>query len=267
MRVLGLAVGTTFPVPGLPAAADDCDVVVERSTPWWDPADASVLSDVRFDDGRPAFRVEAGPDGTWRFWGHGYGEAVVLDAGARVCCAFADGAPIARLLVGQVLPFLAGRRGFEVLHAAGVVIDGGAVVLCAPSGTGKSTVLRALLARGGVGFLADDTVAIDEALQAWAGPGVIGPELEPITPAVASVPVRAVAVLSRGGDGVGLEPLADPRALLAQGYDALPRSPERQIAGLDRLSRLAGAAELLALRVPEGGVDAAADALLAHLRT
>lgn len=263
MRVLGLAVATTFPVPGLPPQGPAIEVLVERSTPWWDPSDATVLSDVRFADDRPAFRVDAGPPGTWRFWGHGHGEAVVLEDGARVCCAFSEGAPIARLLHGQVLPFLAGVRGFEVLHACAVVVGGQAIVVCAPSGTGKSTVLRALLDRG-AGFLADDTVAVDDALAAWAGPGVIGPDLEAADVAAESCAVRTVVVLSRGGEAVALEPLHDPRVLLAQGYDALPRSPERQVAGLDRLSRLAGAAQLLSLRVPEGGAGAAADALLAR---
>lgn len=261
----GLSVRAELPVAGIDGPAPPApDVVLELDHPWWDPADATVLSDLRFDDGRPALRVEAGPGATWRFWGHGYGEAVAVvgDGGARVGCAPTDPAVFARLLHGQVLPFLSGQRGFELLHACAITGRRGATLVCGPSGAGKSTLLRALLARG-AGFLADDAVAIDAAGMAWAGPGVIGPELEPAVVAAPSAPVRRVVLLARGGDRVALEPVADARVLLGLGYDALEHDPGRQVRRLDRLSALAAAVELLRLHVPEGAVDDAAACLLA----
>lgn len=261
MRVLGLDVGATIALPGLPAARADQAITVVPGNVDWDAQGADVVSDLRFPDGAPALRIEAGLDGTWRFWGHGYGAALVAADGRRVHVPVAA-APgrIARLLHGQVLPFLASRSGFEVLHACAVVVDGRAVLLCAPSGSGKSTVLRALLARG-AGFLADDSVAVDDDLRAWAGPGVIGPELEPAPVAAEALPIGAVVLLRRGAEA-GLAPLVAPWELLAQGYDALPRDPARATAGLDRLSRLAGSAPLLELGVAEGGVEDAAARLL-----
>jgi hypothetical protein len=56
-----------------------------------------------------------------------------------------------------VIPVVLLARGFEALHAGGVLSNRGVVALCATSGTGKSTLAAALGARG-LPHVADDTV-------------------------------------------------------------------------------------------------------------
>ncbi len=57
-----------------------------------------------------------------------------------------------------VLPVVLLARGFDALHGSAVMLDdGGVIVLCATSGTGKSTLALAMTAAGARHF-ADDTV-------------------------------------------------------------------------------------------------------------
>lgn len=59
-----------------------------------------------------------------------------------------------------ILPLAWTVNGGEALHASAVCHSSGVVLLCAPSGTGKST-LACALARSGWPFLADDGVLLD----------------------------------------------------------------------------------------------------------
>jgi predicted nucleic acid-binding protein len=62
-------------------------------------------------------------------------------------------------LVSTVLAFVLRLRGYEVLHAASVVIDGAAVAIVGPGGAGKST-LAACLAERGFTMLSEDVTAL-----------------------------------------------------------------------------------------------------------
>ena len=87
-------------------------------------------------------------------------------------------APLGEALVLQLVstyaaPLAAQRAGAFVLHAAAAVRDGRALVVCAHSGTGKSSVMTAL-ADAGWHPLTEDLLAIEidvaGAPRAWPGP-------------------------------------------------------------------------------------------------
>jgi hypothetical protein len=73
--------------------------------------------------------------------------------------AGADPAAVARFAGMAPLAALCYQRGMTVWHAATAVRDGGAVVLAGESGTGKSTLLAALMKRGW-GMLGDELAAL-----------------------------------------------------------------------------------------------------------
>ena len=78
--------------------------------------------------------------------------------------AYADGVDLATLedtFARSVLPFALHTRGTQVLHASAVLGSSGLCVLCARSGTGKSTIAYALSRRPGALLWADDAVAFD----------------------------------------------------------------------------------------------------------
>jgi hypothetical protein len=66
---------------------------------------------------------------------------------------------VVRAFHSAVLPLYLSRRGFEVLHAGAVCDSGGVTGFCATSGTGKTTLLHALTARG-LAAWADDALLI-----------------------------------------------------------------------------------------------------------
>jgi hypothetical protein len=72
----------------------------------------------------------------------------------------AEEALVQVLLLGTAFALLLHQRGYLVLRASAVVMDGQAVLLIGGSGTGKSAVAAALCARG-ARLLADDVVAVD----------------------------------------------------------------------------------------------------------
>lgn len=76
--------------------------------------------------------------------------------------------PAALALFTAVTPLAAilHQRGRALLHASGVVIDGGVWLFVAPSGVGKST-LAAALARRGHALVTDDMAAIDGGAGGW----------------------------------------------------------------------------------------------------
>jgi hypothetical protein len=61
----------------------------------------------------------------------------------------------------SVLPFVLHTRGTQVLHASGVLGPRGLNVICARSGSGKSTIAYAMSQRQDMALWADDAVAID----------------------------------------------------------------------------------------------------------
>lgn len=158
-RICGLRFASDIDLRPLPAAAKSADeakadVVVRRTRvakngiknprltrALMQAGDGSVWFDVpgiaRFQiDGGREVRVQPYPD--------------------------ADERSIVLFLLGSALGAVLHQRGFLVLHANAVLVDGGAVLLAGHSGAGKSTTAAALLERG-YEVLADDVTALDEA--------------------------------------------------------------------------------------------------------
>jgi hypothetical protein len=86
-----------------------------------------------------------------------------IEAGSRVIVEphLPAEAPAIRLfLLGTVLAILCYRRGLVPLHASAVEVGGGALLMCGPSGLGKSTLAAMLVARGHR-LIADDVCVLD----------------------------------------------------------------------------------------------------------
>ena len=150
-------------------------------------------------------------------------------AGMRIQVAADDPGPGLRGMLVTALD----RRGSALLHGAGVVIAGGAVLCIAPSEGGKTTLCGKLAGR--VPILSDETVALRldgvQPLLAgtffWSGPAL---------PTSAELfPLRAVCFLRKGS--VGLFPL--PGAVALQELLLEWHLPERPGAAEAALARAA----------------------------
>lgn len=224
------------------------------------PAGAKLISDQRQADGEVLFQIEAADRDGYRIWGPLYGASVIAADGASLRGAPGEGGMPSwqRLLVAQVLPFTAVLQGLDVLHASGVVIDGGAFAFIGPSGAGKTSVAM-VLARRGAGFLADDVIAVerrDGELVCHPGAPVAGidraeaerlsaqgtldddDELDrnprermvrmSLSPQPA--PLRGMFLLDRREDGPAeprFEPLLNPQVLLSSTFNLVLSSPDR----------------------------------------
>lgn len=211
---------------------------------------------------------------------------------ARLLCAPADENDPGwrRLLLDTALVTVSLVTGHEALHAGCVVGATGAVAVAGPRGAGKTSLVLALVEEG-ARFLADDVVALaidGDCVLANPGPPLVNVPLSAALPAVirplhrlrgeiwagvegaceTPVALRAVAVVERSPQ------TAEPQiARLEQPAPALlahaligAASPTRQAARLTVLSRLAGAAEILSLRLPAAATpQAGARALLGAL--
>jgi hypothetical protein len=285
----GLAVSGTTPTPGLSdnaaAPAPGAPTVVllpvarRELDARWPPRGAQRLSTVRREGSRRAvMTIEAHHDGGHRFTGVGYGRFVV-PPGAREVRYAPVGPRWVRYLHGQVLPFVAGLHGRELLHAGGIVTANGAVAICGASGAGKTTVVRACV-DAGARFLADDVVALamdgQRRITAHPGPALVavvrddgGEDLHTDAAVAGPAPLHAVCMLRRGSARrIAIAAIApeDPRPLLTSAYEAVRRDPQRLRTQLDLLAAVAAQARVFELRAPaDAPPQALAAAVLAEL--
>jgi hypothetical protein len=162
----GLQLSSPFALPGMRERSDEelprleleimTRASVERD---WGPADPLAVWEGTLGDGRTLL-VQRGPGGEHLFT---YGSRALfrLDAtGEELACAPSqEGFAWQRILLSKVLAIVSMIRGYEGLHASAVESPAGAVVILAPSGTGK-TALALALARGGWPLLSDDIVTL-----------------------------------------------------------------------------------------------------------
>ena len=90
---------------------------------------------------------------------------VVDKAGTRVWATWPTGTltleDTATYLLGPVMGFVLLLRGCVSLHACAVAVDGGAIALVGPAGSGKSTTAAAFAERG-YAILAEDVVTLQD---------------------------------------------------------------------------------------------------------
>lgn len=173
-----------------------------------------------------------------------------------------------RVLLDSALTTVSLARGFEALHGTAVATDGGALVICAEAGGGKSTLCAELLRRGRA-LVADDIVALDrheDGVRAYPAPPVVSlPSACPPPPGTVELarfgdemwlavqdsvqhplPLAEVVVLERrAGAVLALEPVRDALpTLVAHALDS-GSAPERRAR---RFHLLADAAERVPVR-------------------
>jgi hypothetical protein len=312
-RLLGLFPGISSELPrvsltldgDLPAADDPKrsrhSSPLDSATPPQAGAQARVLRDIRLSDGRPAMSIEQTPAGGFRILAPQFGTHLIDAAGATVSSRPAPGLEPwrwQRLLIGQVLPLLAALRGYEVLHASAVVLDGVAFGLLGDPGAGKST-LAATLALNGQQLLSDDvlTVSLDSGGAALAHRGSLTLTLRPdqrdlarglidsgaaewlgsedkqllgldpgATPSVR--PLGALYLLAReDGETIGESREASVLDLMRFSYIRYVQSPARLAGQLELQAGIARSVPLVPVRVSESeGPTALAERLETQMR-
>jgi hypothetical protein len=148
-RAYGFCVASSFALPELVRIQCACEVIIRRGTAGHVPRaavneDGHEVSenDVRLSfEGVGAFRIREGRE-------------IVVEPVPGV-----DEAIVRLSLLGPALAVLLHQRGFLVLHASCVVMDG-AVAFLGDSEWGKSTTAAALY-RSGRPLVADDVLAVD----------------------------------------------------------------------------------------------------------
>lgn len=234
--------------------------------------DADAEEDIRVEGARLTLRG-AGLSG-WAEAGEGRAEGL---ASARLA---GDPVALAGALTDTLLLFLLTRRDRTPVHAAGLLVDGTALVLAGPSGSGKSTLALAAMERG-VPILSDDTlyIQLQPALRVWGfrrplhvfprdaprftqGERLRGGKLKaivPLAPAALTGPLaarRAIPLLLERGEALGLRRLdaAETEAGLMRldaGFDLLPR----ESATVARALAGAGGWRLTLSRDPRAAID------------
>ena len=296
----GLAVEVDWPLAGAtPAAAAEAGrrpTTVRRVEPeslavaWESPGERLFEREFM---GEIAITFERAED--YRIWAKGFGRYAVSTDGTEVRCERGTVVEHAqeRFLFAQVLPLAAVLRGFELLHASAVCLNGAAVAFAGPSGVGKTTLMSRLVVRG-AGFLTDDVLALEQGADgpiAYPGPpylavldgdadqvdvaGRIGrlvgtsDKLNVVVPVGrGAFPLRAVYHLE-SGPGLQLEPIGSDivRRLLASVFVPYFVTPERLQRQLEMAQLLGETVPQFRLQIPRTiDLEEAVDAVEAHAR-
>ena len=304
---LALDVDPSIDIPGIPDvdASGVCELDVPapgrpvpplasqpptrvRLDPWelarrWSCAEHTSVRVRELRDGEAVLlSVEFAPPAGYLLHAPGFARILIAPDGTELICdPEAGSSEWAALLPAQALPLAATLRGFEMLHASGVVLRGRAALLAGPSGAGKSSLAAALLRRGAA-LLSDDTVALElrgGALIAHPGAALLhlqaaehdrlstrerallGPattffDKQRYSPSVSGspAPFGELFLLERSTHGLPVERIegVDPFALLAGTFNLSVRTPERLVRHLDLAVALAATERIYRLRVQPG---------------
>jgi hypothetical protein len=304
-NAFGLRIEADFDIPGLPSGEGDLPVaeltLADEATlaRAWGAAEgrATRISEERLSRDEADRFIDADPEIGYRLFARYFGSCLVSRDGARLLCV---PPPVAswrwqRFLVGRCLPLAAMLRGYEVLHAGAVEIDGGVVAVVGPSGSGKSSLTVRLVLQG-ARFFTDDVLVLEEReaqLVAHPGFGVVnvrageherladrhrealGPRLGKtgrfkhhygLTPVQGERPLRALYLLSPGREGsatIARVSVPDPRRLLASSFIHEVRPPEHLARLLHVCARMAASVPIFDVAL---GGDEDAAALAVRLR-
>jgi len=278
----GLAIEADFPLPGLPPPSEPFDLprialrLVDEAciARIWPAANATRLSEESVAGREGERTIDVHPTAGYRLFARYFGLCVLASRGDRLLCA---PPPVPswrwqRFVVGRCLPIASLLRGYEVIHAGAVAVDGGVVAIVGPRGAGKTSLTLHLMLRVARLFT-DDVLALQATgggLAAYPGFGVLNvrrpeharlsadararlgvPLGQTVTqklhfavmPADGPLPIRALFLLAPGGaqSESTLRPLAtpDPLPLLASTFVHESRSPAQLARLVEVCARLA----------------------------
>jgi hypothetical protein len=278
----GLQVISPFALPGMSESAEptlpslELDLYTRPSVrDAWQTRGARRIWEGRLGDGETLL-VSATADGRYLF---AFGQRALFGLDhdrERLACAPSEaGIAWQRTLLTKVLPNIAMLRGYEALHASAVASPRGAVLVLAPSGTGKSALALAL-AHAGWPLISDDILVLGrDGTGVYAHPGtphvnvdrpargrrperdvaevlgVLGGELWLAARSLLAEPCRpaAVCLLRRGGPGpLCIEQIPATPVALAPYMLGLPDGAERERERFSLYCELTATASLLQIR-------------------
>ncbi len=225
-RLYGLALAVDRPLPLLePTETDAADVTVQFAAV--EPPHATAV----FQDQN--FTIFA--DGTGMFTHPAASARMLMTLGRRISIDAAESVAeidLLNMIIGPGMTMLFHQRGATPLHAAVVCLDGRAVALAGDSGSGKSSVSRALVARRHR-LLSDDLALVDpETL--LVQPGLASSKLTP-----SSASILGLSSPYRAADSKSFVPVSTAFAVgparLAAIIILSARRPSISVAGARRL--------------------------------
>ncbi|HET9479871.1 MAG TPA: hypothetical protein VFO72_11030 [Pyrinomonadaceae bacterium] len=171
--IYGLGVLANRPIPTVPYSpitTADVRVSFGELPDWLDRlqphrVEETYVADYTDNAGNPAFVFSKLDGGKFYRFSYADNTEFVVDRDGREIWTRWD-APLtledtATYLLGPVMGFVLLLRGLMCLHASAIVVDGGAIALVGPAGSGKSTTAAAFSARG-FSVLAEDVVTLDD---------------------------------------------------------------------------------------------------------
>jgi len=171
--IYGIGVLANREIPGVPTSrVSSVDLQINfGSLPDWSSKEDSAelkpffASDYNDESGQPLLRFFRTADHNYyRFLYSDQTEFLVNNDGTEVwgvwpeCLTLEDAATY---LLSQMMGFVLLLRGVVCLHASSVVVDGHAIALLGPAGSGKSTTAAAFSNRGYT-VIAEDVVTLDD---------------------------------------------------------------------------------------------------------